>query len=277
MKSHANIWNMLAAVGVIALLLSPAVHASTVTLVQDTFNSPDGSPMAGRTPDTVDAPGSTWVLGNGINTISGNAEVVGNDGAAAVSIASAGLYTKPTNFTISAQLNVQNMTPGAGDQGSVGGVIFARGITLGFFDPTGVQTLTDVRRSPLGVLYNDSGYLELVAPDGGIVQVLAMVSTSDPSNDPIPTTGFHTLSYNVDTTTGNIAHVTFDGFPINFGAAESSGLFTDAATTYAGNYAGSGSGDTFGSLDNFTIITPEPASLGLLAAGGLVLLWRRRA
>ena len=46
--------------------------------------------------------------------------------------------------------------------------------------------------------------------------------------------------------------MTFDGFPISFGIA-GNGLFTDANTVLAGQYARSGSGNTFGTLDDFTV------------------------
>ena len=285
MQSHASIWNVASiclAVCAMGLLSVPAADATTVTLVQDTFNT-GPTTVNGRTPDAVDLPGSNWISSQ---SISGNQLIVGGDGATVLSIASAGAYTKPTVLTISADLNLNGMTGAAslaaeGDTAGTNGTII-RGITLGFFDPATIPTggFFGERRGPFGVTYNDLGYLLLVRGDATAANlngdVLAQVSTYGPSNTPIPLTGSHHLSYTVDTTTGSISGVTFDGFLIDFGVS-TAGLFTDARTNYAGNYAASGAGNTFGFLDNFTITTPEPASLSLLAAGGMLLLRRRRA
>ncbi len=195
-------------------------------------------------------------------------------------LASAGSYVKPTEFTISADLNLNGMVPDPSEVVSAGQTGIIRGITLGFFDNASTGTnLFNERRSPLGVTYNDAGHLMLVVPNLplGASTILASVSTFGPGNTPIPTTGTHNLSYLVDTTTQSISNVTFDGVAVNFGVPVTQ--FTDAATAYAGSYAASGLGNTFGTLDNFTITAvPEPSTFILcgLGAVGLLVAGRRR-
>ena len=120
-------------------------------------------------------------------------------------------------------------------------------------------SLTTVRRAPYGVTYHDTGKLLLVVADpvdGGAVNVLAAASTYGLVYRSIPTTGTHHLSFSVDTSTGSISDVTFDGYAINFGVKTTQ--FTDANTNVAGQYAGSGTGNTFGQMNNFMITTTVP-------------------
>ena len=90
-------------------------------------------------------------------------------------------------------------------------------------------------------------------------------------------TGTYNLSYVVNTATGSISDLVFNGSSI---AVSATTIFTDAATTYAGFYQRpNGTQTTPGFADNFTLAAvPEPATLWLASAGlvGLGLAVRRR-
>lgn len=264
----------------ISALLASAVgtaQTSAAIILLDTFTD-NGTPLLSHTPDT-NLPGSAYQGGNyasNIGATASNTASIGSDGAFAISLASSGGYTKPTLFTISADLNLQGQTGTAGVNDTVtpGQTGFLGGIALGFFNNS---DLLAQRRSPLGVVYNDTGRLLLVEPSGAQAKVIAAVSTYNGST-PIPVSGTHNLSYDVNTTTGLISNVTFDGFAITFGAATAV-PFNDANTYLAGTYSRAGnSAGTLGTLDNFTISAiPEPTTVALLAIGVACLARRRRA
>jgi hypothetical protein len=260
--------------------LATAAHVNASTIISDSFST--GTSILGRTPD-VDLPGSTYVNHSSPNSISGGAALVGNNGEWDISLTSNGGYIKPTDFTVSAVLNLNGQTghSGSSDITSVGAQGIPGGIVLGFVS-IGAHNGTEFPNM-LGVDYNDAGGgLLLIQPTGPSFtqeKVLAAVTTI--GGNPIPLSGNHTLSYEVNTTTGNIFNVTFDNTSISFGAA-GNGLFTDAATNYVGNYSRSGDGNVFGTLDDFLIATapvPEPSSLLLLGLGAtacIVRMARRR-
>jgi hypothetical protein len=270
--------NIKSGVAVLAVFALTVVHASASPfIVQDSYTATTGTSLSTHTPD-VNLPGGSYINGNSpfvIGTIAANTATVGNDGAWGISLASSGTYVKPTRLSISADLNLGNMTGTTEPTPVVGTTSFPRGIALSFF--SNADTILNERRNPLGVVYNDKGNLLLVVPNypGGFSQTLAVVSTYQPGNVPIPTSGTHNLYYEINTASGAISNVAFDGFAINFGVATTQ--FTDANTFYAGNYAGSGDGNNFGSLDNFTVnFLPEPASCGVIAIAAMSLGLRRR-
>jgi hypothetical protein len=83
-----------------------------------------------------------------------------------------------------------------------------------------------------------------------------------------------TVSYQVDTTTGAISNVSIPGSSSSYVFTTSA--FTDAATAYAG-FGMQGGTTAQGNVDNFSVSTvPEPATVALLALGGLMMLPRRR-
>ena len=258
-------------------LAASAARSAPVIIVHDTFTAVNETSLSSHAPDT-NLTGGTYVNGNSPFKIGGtanagtvspvsNVAVVGNDGSWAISLASAGPYTKPSYFTIFADLDLNGMVsdPGSPDAPTEAGII--RGITLGFFTDASTGTnLFNQRRAIAGVTYHDSGKLLLVVPDIANNQstVIDAVSTDSLAN-PILTTGTHRLSYDVNTMTGDVSNVLWDGVLVNLNVPTT--VFTDAATAYAGHYAASGLGNTWGTLDNFTVQTPEPSSLCLMLVG----------
>ncbi len=169
-------------------------------------------------------------------------------------------YTKPTQFTISASLNMGGLTGPGPDTVGVG---------LGFFStqgsPSGGWTnFTGLWLNPV------DGRLCLVKPQHNVVESVVYGAGWD-------STAWHTLSYSVNTADGSISNVVLDGTSRSY---VTTGLFTDAATKYAGFAVGSTTGSTSGYVDNFVVSTvPEPSTLSLLAAGLVGLLayaWRKR-
>ncbi len=268
--------------GLVAIAFSTPAVATVI--IQDTYTGFANNGIAAHTPD-VNLPGHAYLQGNAeteyglgtnggtIDPVSAGVALSGSDGTFAISLASAGSYTKPTDFTISAALNLNGMTPGGNDIDTVGQQGYLGGILLGFFQSAATNaSLLAERESGYGVLYGDKGDLLLIAP-GSPSQVLGKISG-------VPTTGTHNLSYEVNTTTGNVSNVLFDGSPVSFGV--STNLFTDANTFMAGAYGrDAGPGNVFGFLDNLTITSvtpvPEPGTISLfaLSAAALVAVARK--
>ena len=239
--------------------------AQATLIIQDTFTASNATPPNGRTPSPTDLPGGNWVTGG--TAIGNNALAIGGDGSVAISIASAGTYTKPGVFVISADLNLAT-TAGLHPSNSYGDGHSVYGINLGFFPVAGGNTAR-------GIVYtvstNDLSQGELLLVNNGntIVQDLGFTGFG--------TNGTYNLSYRVNTANGSLSDVMFNGNPIAVGNTT---LFTDAATMLAGAYQRpDGANATSAALDNFTIdsVVPEPSTILLLGLGGLLLAWRRRA
>ncbi len=287
-----NSRNVGAAAGFVAALaclslLPAASRASTVTIVSDGFSGANGATINGRTPDGVDLSGGLW----GVTTQSGGGlaanpmvltNSVGNpvpsvntnfNDAAGISIASAPGYTEPTSLTISADLNMGSINGG-------GLAYNVYGVGLGFWNSlpaagaTSSTGFTGITMDPYGDLTfisngTASATAKAAAP-GTAVIVGGHIS------------GFNNLKYTVDTVTGAITQVTFDGSDLT---SSFSGItaFTPGIATLAGFYGNSPySASENGYVDNFTVSgpapVPEPAGVGLVAAGamGLFLLRKRR-
>ena len=95
--------------------------------------------------------------------------------------------------------------------------------------------------------------------------------------------GFNSLVYSINTGTGAITRVTFDGTDLtsNFSGITA---FTPSVATLAGFYGNSPyTASENGYVDNFSVSTtsavPEPATLGLLLVGsiGMLLIGRKQA
>jgi hypothetical protein len=296
-------------------LSTPSLHAETI--ISDTFTGVNGTPIAGRTPDTTDLPGGTWQTAE-YPTPGGTASVAiastaiwnvggpdmpytldsqygqiampGNSsGAMAISIGSNGGYTKPTQFTLSANLNP--------DRGSVDGNFtngWVDGEGLGFYStaPTSDATQSDVGLNFTGLVLNfgnasfSAPSLTLAVNGAGVSQ--QAVTLNGGAWDP---QGKYALSYAVDTATGAISdvamtyqHINTDGSLGAVSAPEdftfSTTGFSDSATAFLGILGDSFGRDAEVNVNDVTLAdtaaVPEPASLGLLMLAGLPLLSRRR-
>ena len=171
-----------------------------------------------------------------------------------ISITSANSYVEPSSFTISADIEINDLTKESSGA-------YYRGVGLGFW--TASQTGNTVSSNALVV--NPSGTLSLTENGSSLLEV--------PAFNGFSTTQFYNLSYTVDTTNGSISNVIFNG---NNDSSHFTGLtnFTAGNTPLAGFYGTSSTGVTGGYVDNFQVSTvPEPSVLSLLAIlnAGMVL------
>ncbi|MGC9261623.1 MAG: PEP-CTERM sorting domain-containing protein, partial [Phycisphaerae bacterium] len=190
--------------------------------------------------------------------------------AAGISIASANGYIEPAVLTLSADLNMGTI---------VGGSLSYKvyGVGLGFWNAlpasggTASAGFTGITLDPYGDLtfINDgtaSTTAKAAAPSSATV-VGGYIS------------GFNTLTYSINTGTGAITQLTFDGTDLTSDFAGAT-AFTPSVATVAGFYGNNPySVSENGYVDNFSVATvPEPAALGLMAVGamGLLLLKRRK-
>ncbi|MGC8540538.1 MAG: hypothetical protein ACP5QA_07895 [Phycisphaerae bacterium] len=260
-------------------------HASTM-LVSDGFSGVNGSLINGRTPDGANLPGSTWQVEQQnatgtspmtIDTSTGNPAPSANtnfNDAAGISIASANGYIEPAVLTISADLNMGTITGG--------GLSYnVYGVGLGFWNAlpasgsNAVTGFTGVTMDPYG---------DLTFINNGTASATAKAAA--PSSATVVggyISGFNTLTYSINTGTGAITQLTFDGTDLT---SAFSGLtaFTPSVATLSGFFGNDPySASDNGYVDNFSVSTtsavPEPAAICLFAVGGmgLLLVGRKRA
>ena len=251
-------------------------HASTI-IVSDGFSGVNGANINGRAPDGVNLPGSNWAVAQNaaaypmtIDTSVGNPAPSANtnfNDAAGISIASANSYTEPSVLTISGDLNMGNIV-GGGLSYNVYGVGLGFWNTLPASGGTSSSGFTGITLDPYG---------DLTFINNGTASATA--KTAAPSSAIVVggyITGFNTLTYSINTGTGAITQLTFDGTDLT---SAFSGLtaFTPSVATLAGFYGNSPySVSENGYVDNFAVSTtsavPEPATLGLCLVGGIGLL-----
>ena len=262
-----------------------AGRASTI-IVSDGFSGTNGANINGRTPDGANLPGSTWQVEQQnaagtspmtIDTSTGNPAPSANtnfNDAAGISIASANSYTEPSVLTISADLNMGNIN-GGGLSYNVYGVGLGFWNTLPASGSSASTGFTGVTLDPYG---------DLTFINNGTASATAKAAA--PSSATVVggyISGFNTLTYSINTGTGAITQLTFDGTDLT---SAFSGLtaFTPSVATLSGFYGNSPySASENGYVDNFSVSTtsavPEPAAIGLFAVGGmgLLLVGRKRA
>lgn len=252
------------ALGLSAMLSIGQSNAQTI--IFDDFNSGTGvTPLQGHTP-TTSLPGTSWV-GQSFSEITAVPYVDNSLGLAytiaygsgSIGIGSTGGYVKPSILTISASISMNDV---------VGGIdSFARGVGIGFYSPL-----------PTGGFYPSSYFHGFtVAPNGSLTLYVPgagenALFTASPLSG-FSTSAFYTLSFSVDTTSGNITSVLFGSQDYTSQFSGFTGIFTDSVTNYAGFY-GFSEGETpagGGLVDNFTVAVPEPSTYALAFCGVLVL------
>jgi hypothetical protein len=164
----------------------------------------------------------------GSTLIQTNAAELNADVGVNVSVASTGSYAKPSNLTISANLNPQVTT---GTQGF-------RGVGLGYFSAAGGG---NGFTSFTGLALNPNGNLTLIenAASGASVAY----SGSWTANQ------MHPVSYTIDARSGSVSNVLLDGQSKSFTTT----AFTNAATTRAGFFVSAAVGGQKGLVDDFLL------------------------
>ncbi|HOD82724.1 MAG TPA: PEP-CTERM sorting domain-containing protein [Phycisphaerae bacterium] len=223
---------------------------------------------------TTNAPNSTWSVAAGWNW--GNpfipatwdppgiptnlANLVEEKTVLGISIASSGGYTKPAQIHMSTDIEFP------GSRNHTGGVGFFSVLPARADNQNQFEHFTGLH------INETNGTLQVMA-DGALTGSPVSVGT-------ISEGVFYNVGFDIDTLTGALSNVTFDGSPVG---GLSSNAFTDVATAFAAVVVG---GASRAYIDNFTVSeiaapegdVPEPASLALLglAATGLGGYVRRR-
>jgi hypothetical protein len=288
MRSKRCSFSLLAASALGVGLVMPGFtnRASATVLYSDSFTAADGTADSGRSPDVTVAPafagnlytgqGNTFYDTTQAKIFSNRAQLGADDGEALPFAADSDFATLgTTQFTLSVGLDTGSLGTGSSPQ---------RGIGLGFY------TTAPFTSSSGGAGFN--GFLGLTTAGDGALDLVSGSSPSDPTANPtvnliatatIPTFSSgttQTLAYDIDSSTGAISNVIFDGSPVtlNFGS-NSNNLFTNSAIQYVGfTSKGSTSFTNTGFVDNFSVASavPEPGSLGLMIGAAGLMLGRRR-
>ncbi|MGC9261656.1 MAG: PEP-CTERM sorting domain-containing protein [Phycisphaerae bacterium] len=232
-----------------AMLGMTASAASAGIIYQDSFNR-TGS-LNGSTPSPNDTAGATWIAGSSITTSGGYASLTSTSSMAYLP------FTPVSGniYTLAASLNP---TPGT----------TTNWLALGFFpsSASSVGSAPDAVASVM-VLERDNRGSQVFNGDGG--------SANGPTSPNNP--GYTTWSIVLNTTQAD--------WTTSFSEIGVSGETNFQTFTYGGstpnptiNLVGFGTNAISGTVQDFTLANsvPEPATLGLVAAGGLGLLLLKR-
>jgi len=267
MKKHYSIFFL---ISVLLAAFAFNISAETVIIQEDFTNSIGGAiNIPGLAPDVTNLPGGTWTEGAGWNwggpqklgygtylnacDMGENGEVLG------ISLASNGSYTKPTQFSISADVEIHGSKTDA-----------MGGVALGFYSV--IPTLDTGDGDDNVVLPHFTG-LKLTE-DGALTLYEDGVAKNAIAGPGITRGTFYTLSYDVNTTNGTISNVSLQGSTSTYNFTSTA--FADAATIFAA-YAVRGDR---GAMDNFvvsevsaaTTAPSAPTELAAVAGDAIVTL-----
>lgn len=270
--------------GLIAGLAVVVVARGQTTIISDTFSGTGGATLNGRTPDGVNLPGRTfssasYLSGLGADqTIDSGAgspapsALTGFNGSVTYNLASNGGYVKPSLLTLSLDLQINTALDSLPDS--------LRGVGLGFY------SAPRVNNSEIEAFVNFTGLN--VSPGGALVLVIAGVRQAATTVAAFPgfsTDNFYNLTYSLDTSTGSITSVSFNGndYTSAFNGGTTAGVFTSTLTNLFGFYGATAESTSLTSrVDNLSIsipsAIPEPGASALLLglAMGFVFVLRRR-
>ncbi len=224
---------------------SPAVAK---VIVRDEFNGTDGTKIHGRTPNIAPAAGRTWqsiTVKDFPRTIASHRAKMGAISIATLDIR--GSYAKTTKISISATVNLGSVVFDGHDY---------RGVYLGFESADGA-TVGDF--TGLAVQRDGSLHLLVASARGGLPVMAGRLESYVGEFDP---TADHTLSYTIDTATGAISDILFDGQS----KSTTTDVFTVAHTAKAAMGVYSGADNTYGYIGNFVVqsVHPDPAAAVLI-------------
>lgn len=174
--------------------------------------------------------------------VNGRLEIGPNHRACIEHIGSRGSYKKPRQFIVQAKLDVNNLK----DDGDK-----LRGVGLGFFNG-----LLGAPRQFWGVVYTPKGELKLFYDDA-----------VRKSRAGFPTKGRHLIAYMVDTETGTISNVEFDGNAVDFSGSDLA--FTNSSlgresgytmTDFPGIAAWGTDFGQFGIVDDFRVVAVDSSA-----------------
>jgi hypothetical protein len=216
----------------------------TNALVEDAFETNSG-PVTGRTPELASVAGRVYQSSPQTTTythivVGGVARLTGNLGEA-VDLRSYPGYSKPTYLNITATFDVGTLANNVPARP-------ARGFYLGFWSAliaSGNESGTNMR----GIFVNpENGQLQLwngsATPTSAPLQTLPYQGTWVGSTQP------HTLSYTVNTTTGNISECVLDGATYQWNRIT---IFSDANTAYAGFGVAAGVAGQYANVQYFRV------------------------
>ncbi|MGZ3922266.1 MAG: T9SS type A sorting domain-containing protein [Flavisolibacter sp.] len=220
-----------------------ATPTDTGNFVEDDFQTELGSRISGRTPEVATISNRTFqpsfTGAATTNTVINGAAQLATSMGEVIDISTTDGFTKPTYINISGNFNegtVTNNVPGRP----------ARGVYFGFW--TSLSSSTTGFQNMRGVFVNpEDGELHLWNGSGSStdapVQSIPYSGTWDPAAQ-------HTVSYTINTATGNISDFLLDGITYLWNKTN---IFLDANTNYAGfGISGSASGQ-YGNIVNFKV------------------------
>ena len=205
---------------VVVFGLTTLASANVITIIEDQCSYSTVGAITGASPDTVNLPGGTYNP-VGYNASSGWPVPFQSDGSGsyyyaglqsniAISLASSGSYTKPSQFTVSAKIWPYSY-PGS-DAGS------NRGLALGFFSTSGTGAGTQYSSNCFtGLVLDSAGNLDLEQDPNltGFFGAGSYTGTKVAYGGTWSDTAYHTLTYTVNTATGGISNISLKNFDGN--------------------------------------------------------------
>ncbi len=238
-------------------------HANFASIIQDTFSGANGASIVGAAPDTTNLPGGAWFKQNSESQTNvtykspNQISIQAINGGVAIATRGAA-YTPPTTLTVSAGLAVNNI--------NINGDSFSRGLGLGYFAtmiPAGTAAIASGFRGLSLDIPGDqgagAGSVELDTYGGPGVENRLVVVPFPAALGTFSNSTFYTLTYTVDTLTGQISNASLSNGTVtdtaDYAAIDNyntRGVFTLANTAYVGIINSSGTIST-GFARNFVL------------------------
>ncbi|MEJ6979706.1 fibronectin type III domain-containing protein [Pedobacter sp. P351] len=239
-----------------------ATPTTEVSLILDNFTTSSAT-VTGRTPEEATIEGRVYQVTTSVNTqvnsVSGGTAILTMNMGEVISIASAGAYVKPSLIKISATF----------DEGTLGNNVPlrpGRGVYLGFW--SSIASSGDSFANMRGVFVNMDGTLQLW--NGSNSTTGTPVQTLPYNGTWVGGTQQHSMSYTINTSTGDIFDFLLDGVTYDWSTTT---IFSTANTNFAGfGVSGAASGQ-IGHISSFRVwdgaapVLPA-APTGLTATAG---------